>query len=237
MKQRSDQFDASAHFDESLASKYDCSIRLFCPSYDALHQMLMPWLQKLPEKSFFLSAGAGTGAEIITLGKRFPSWRFIAVDVSSDMLNSCRKRLAQAGLVDRVDFFNGPMQRYQSSALVDAASSIFVSHFIKGREEKLAYFQAIAANLRTGGFFVLADLFGDTNSPEFPRLYDAWLASYASNGISGDELAQDRAHIESDVSFIPENELFSLLRQAGFSTPIRFYQTYLFGGWVTTKHV
>ncbi len=237
MPQATEQFDASSHFDESLAAKYDRRIRLFCPSYDALHQMIVPWLQSLPEQSSFLSAGAGTGAEIFTLGKRFPFWHFTAVDVSPDMLNACQSRVAEAGMASQVAFFNGRLQEYQSPTLFDAASSVFVSHFIKGRDEKLAYFRSIAASLKPGGVFILADLFGDKGSPEFEQLLNAWLASYASHGVSAEELAQDRAHVDRDVSFIPESELLALLSEAGFDIPVRFYQTFLFGGWVATKHV
>ena len=233
----SGQFDATTHFDESLAAKYDRRIRLFCPGYDALHQMIAPWLQDLPERSSFLSAGAGTGAEIVTLGKRFPSWRFVAVDVSPDMLNACQTRTTETGMASRVTFFNGRLQEYQSSDQFEAASSVFVAHFIKGREEKLAYFRSIAANLKPGGLFLLADLFGERDSPEFTRLLNAWLVSYASHGVSAKELVQDRAHVERDVAFVPESELVALLREAGFATPLRFYQTYLFGGWVTTRDV
>lgn len=233
----SEQFDVTAHFDESLAAKYDRRIRLFCPSYDALHQMIVPWLQGLPENSSLLSSGAGTGAEIVSLGKRFPSWRFVAVDVSADMLSACQHRAAKAEMTSRVAFFNGRLQDYQPSAPVDAVSSIFVAHFIKGREEKLAYFRSIAANLKPGGLLIFADLFGDKESPEFGRLLNAWLLSYAAHGISADELAKDRAHVERDVDFIPERELHSLLTEAGLTAPLRFYQTYLFGGWVATKHV
>jgi tRNA (cmo5U34)-methyltransferase len=237
MPQPTERFDASAHFDEDLAAKYDRRIRLFCPSYDALQQMLVPWLVSLPEHSTFLSAGAGTGAEILTLGRRFPSWRFVAVDVSPDMLDACRQRLSEVGFLERVKFFNGPLQQYRSPAPLDGVSSVFVAHFIKGREEKLAYFRSVAANLRPGGLFVLADLFGDQEAPAFERLFEAWFAAYASNGISVEELAKDRAHVVQDVSFIPENELFALLAEAGLSPPVRFYQTYLFGGWVATKLV
>jgi tRNA (cmo5U34)-methyltransferase len=232
-----EQFDVSSHFDEGLAAKYDRRIRLFCPSYDALHEMIVPWLECLPEQSSFLSAGAGTGAEVFTLGKRFPSWHFAAVDVSSDMLKACERRMAEAGMASRVAFFNGRLQEYQSPTPFDAASSVFVSHFIKGREEKLAYFRSIAANLKPGGLFILADLFGDKGSPDFERLLGAWLASYAAHGVSAEELAQDRAHIDKDVSFVPESELFSLLSEAGFTAPVRFYQTFLFGGWVANRHV
>jgi tRNA (cmo5U34)-methyltransferase len=237
MPQATEQFDASSHFDESLAAKYDRRIHLFCPSYDALHQMIVPWLQSLPEQSSFLSAGAGTGAEIFTLGKRFPFWHFTAVDASPDMLNACQNRVADADMANRVVFFNSRLQEYRSPTPFDAASSVLVSHFIKGWEEKLAYFRAIAASLKPGGVFILADLFGDRGSSEFERLLNAWLASYASHGVSAEALAQDRAHVDRDVSFIPESELLALLNEAGFDTPVRFYQTFLFGGWVATKHV
>ncbi|QGM48053.1 methyltransferase domain-containing protein [Methylocystis heyeri] len=231
----SEQFDVAVHFGENLAAKYHRRIRRFCPSYDALHQMIAPWLQGQPENARFLSAGAGVGAEIITLAERFPFWRFAAVDVSPDMINACRHRLAEAGMTDRVDFFNGRLQDYRSPAPFHAASSIFVAHFIKGRTEKLDYFHAMAKNLEPGGLLVVADLFGDRNSPEFVRLSNAWLLSYASHGVSAEELAQDRAHVERDVDFIPESELLSILKDAGFETPLRFYQTYLFGGWVAAK--
>jgi tRNA (cmo5U34)-methyltransferase len=232
-----EQFDAKAHFDESLAAQYDRKIRLFCPSYDALHQMLAPWFRLLPEHSTFLSAGSGTGAEIINLGKRFPSWRFVGVDVSSDMLDACRRRIVEAGIADRTAFFNGSLQDYRSPTQFDAASSVFVSHFIDNRNEKLAYFRSIAANLKPGGVLVLADLFGDERLPDFEQLLNAWLASYASNGVSAEDLARAREHIEKDIDFITEVELLALLNEAGFISPVRFYQTFLFGGWAATKRL
>ena len=106
----SPQFDVTVHFGDSLSAKYDRRIRLFCPSYDALHQMIVPWVQGLPENSTFLSAGAGTGAEVVTLGEWFPSWRFVAVDASIDMLDACRRRTDEAGITDRVAFFHGRLE-------------------------------------------------------------------------------------------------------------------------------
>ena len=127
------------------------------------------------------------------------------------------------------------MQDYRSPVLFDAASSVFVAHFIKSREEKLAYFRSIAANLKPDGMLVVADLFGDNGSEEFKRLLNAWLLSYESHGIPVEEFAKDKAHIERDVDFVPEAELIAVLDEAGFAPPVRFYQTFLFGGWVTTK--
>lgn len=228
-------FDAAAHFDDSLAARYERRIRLFCPSYDALHRMIAPWLRRLPENSTFLSVGCGTGAEMVALGERFLSWRFVGVDISSEMLAACEKKLAAAGIANRAALFNGRLQDYEAPAPFDAASSVFVAHFIAGRDEKLSYFRSVASRLKPGGIFVLADLFGEKGSPEFERLSDAWLQSYASNDIAAEELAADRAHIESDIDFITEAELVALLREAGFDSVVRFYQTFLFGGWIAAK--
>lgn len=235
MAKGTEEFDVTRHFDEGLAAAYDRRIRLFCPSYDALHQMIIPLLQGLPVEANVLSAGAGTGAEIVTLGDHFPFWRFVAVDVSPDMIKACQEKTTNVGMTDRVVCFNGRLQEYKPFVSFDAASSVFVSHFIKGREEKLAYFKSISENLKVGGLLVVADLFGDRASVEFTTLLEAWLQSYALQGVSDEDLIQDRLHIERDVDFIPEDELMALLGEAGFSTPIRFYQTYLFGGWVTTR--
>jgi len=232
-----DEFNVERHFDNSLAEKYDRRIRMFCPSYDALHRMILPLFQGLPNDAFFLSSGAGTGAEILSLGKIFPSWRFIAVDISTNMINDCQDKTAEAHLHDRVTFLHGRLQDCKLSRPCDAASSIFVSHFIKCREEKLSYFRSISANLKIGGVLVLADLFGDKTSSEFATLMDVWLRSYALHGVSDEELMNDRNHVNSDVDFITENKLILMLDEAGFAAPIRFYQTYLFGGWVTTRVV
>jgi len=63
------------------------------------------------------------------------------------------------------------------------------------------------------------------------------MTSYASHGIPANELAKDRTHVESDLGFIPEDEMYALLTEAGFVNALRFYQAYLFGGWVATKRM
>ena len=42
---------------------------------------------------------------------------------------------------------------------------------------------------------------------------------YASHDISSEELARDRVHVETDIDFISESELFLLLSEAGFEKP------------------
>jgi len=229
------EFEVSRHFDAALADRYERRIRMFCPSYDALHEMIGTLLSRLPEGSSILSAGAGTGAEVIRLGMRFPSWRFVAADISPDMLHVCRERAEGHGMSGRVEYFCGRLRDYRPQLSFDAATSIFVSHFILSREERQAHFQAIADSLKPGGRLVFADLHGDRHSASFSHLLAAWLEGYAAHGVSEDELERDREHIERDIAIIPERELLDLLESAGFSRAVRFYQTFLFGAWVGTK--
>jgi len=228
-------FEAGAYFDAGVALRYDQGIRLSCPGYDALHQMLIPLLRLLPAQARFLSVGAGTGAEILTLAQHFPGWIFDGVDISADMVAICRQRVTAAGLIERVHLHTGTLAELAPGPPADAASSIFVAHFIKGKAEKLAYFQSIAQRLKPGGVFVLADLYGSKGSPDFVRLLQSWLLYYTAHGIIPEKLTQDLQLILQDIDYLSEEDLFDLLRQAGFADPLRFYQTFLFGGWVANR--
>jgi tRNA (cmo5U34)-methyltransferase len=234
-KSTNDAFDAAAYFDAGVAERYSQGIRLSCPSYDALHLSLVALLRMLPGNARHLSAGTGTGEELVTLGARYPSWRLVGVDVSADMLRTCRRRVAAAGLSGRVELFHGRVEDYTGEQGFDAASSIFVAHFLRTSDDKLRYLRAIAERLKPGGCFVLADLYGDRRSIEFTTLLQAWLVHYVSHGISEQKLRLDLDHILRNFSFASEPELLALLEEAGFTGTARFYQNFLFGGWVARK--
>jgi tRNA (cmo5U34)-methyltransferase len=227
--------DPVAIFDGAMADRYDEGIRVSCPAYDALHRMIVPWLQTLPADAAILSAGAGTGAEILTLAQGHPGWRFVGVDASADMLHACGRRIAEAGIASAVELHHGPIEQYRAPALFDAASSIFVVNYIHGRERKLAYLRGIAANLKPGAPLVLADLHGNRASPEFVRLLRAWLLMVVAKGVTGENLADLTARILRDIAFVTESEVLELLAEAGFVDTVRFFQAFLFGGWVTVK--
>lgn len=232
-------FNPVQHFDDTMATRYEQRIRLFCPGYEALHRMLPSLLQSselpLPPNARFLSVGAGTGEEVLTLGTPFPGWEFLAVDVSPEMLALARKKVAAAGMAQRVTLFQGFLQECTTPHLYDAASSIFVAHFIKEPKARLAYFQSIAHRLKPGAPFVVADLFGTPGTAQFKALFGAWHAGYSAHGISLEQVEKDFLHIQNDVAFLPEETILNLLEEAGFTAPARFYQTLLFGGWVVHK--
>jgi len=228
-------FDAAAYFNAEVAERYGEGIRLSCPSYDGLHQSLVALLRALPRDARHLSVGTGTGEELLTLGRHYPGWRLVGVDLSADMLRTCRRRVLAAGLAERVELFHGALQDYPGAGPFDAASSIFVAHFLPTSDAKRDYLRAIAERLRPGAWFVLADLHGDRHSKEFATLLEAWLVHYVSNGISERKLRLDLDHILRNFSFASEAELMAMLADAGFTGATRFYQNFLFGGWVARK--
>jgi len=52
--------------------------------------------------------------------------------------------------------------------------------------------------------------------------------------LSPSEVAEMEKSIRS-LSFMREEDILSLLRQAGFTEPSRFFATTLFGGWICYK--
>jgi tRNA (cmo5U34)-methyltransferase len=227
--------DPAAYFGGGTALNYEEAIRISCPAYDALHRMLAPWFTLLPPDARFLSAGAGTGAEILALAARFPHWQFTGVDASADMLAVCARKVKEAALGARVQLQHGRVESFRAGQLFDAASSVFVVNYIHGRQAKLAYLQALAVNLKPGAPLVLADLYGDPRSPLFVRLLRAWLMQYIGQGVQGASLQDIVDRILRDIAFVPESDVLDLLREAGFSEAVRFFQAYLYGGWVATR--
>lgn len=224
----------AATFDEARAEGYDVKIREVLPAYEVLHeavyQVLVPHLDAT---AHLLIAGAGTGAEVVKMGRRQPGWHFTAVDPSPEMLQRCRAKVAEAGLAGRVTFVNLPMADVEPATPFDAATSICIAHFIQDPAEKQRYFDTIAAHLKPNAPFVFADLFGDPETATFAQWFQVWRAHYQSAGVPEDVVAEHFAQIEANVSFVPESILADVLAGAGFEPLRRFYQYYLWGAWFT----
>jgi tRNA (cmo5U34)-methyltransferase len=225
-----------AYFDKTRSSSYDHKIRASIPGYEALHAMAHDFLRPaLPETARVLVVGAGTGMELLTLAVDHPGWRFTATDLSADMLAIGTANVTAAGLADRIEFHLGPVHELPEAPAYDAATSLLVSHFIKPREERARFFGAIASRLRAGAPLVTAEIVGDREDPAFAQFLAAWKGHYGAAGIPAAEVEADFARTAATVSFIPETDLMALLAESGFSDVRRFFQAFLFGGWVARR--
>jgi tRNA (cmo5U34)-methyltransferase len=227
---------ARANFDRTRSSRYDQKIRASIPGYEALHAMVDDFLRPaLPEAARVLVVGAGTGMELLNLGAAHPGWRFTATDLSADMLAIGRANVGAAGLADRVTFHLGPVHELPDAPAHDAATSILISHFIKPHEERERFFRSIASRLRAGAPLVTAEIVGERGTPAFAHFWEVWQGHYAAAGIPAQEVAEDFARTDATVSFIPEEALAAVLAGCGFTDVRRFFQAFLFGGWVARR--
>lgn len=221
------------HFTEA-AKAYDEKNRQLAPIADNMHFLIRLILRHAPVQSRVLCVGVGTGAEILSLAKAFPNWTFLGVDPSIGMLNVCRERLEEAGVLNRCELIQGYVHDLQSNDRFDVALSILVAHFVK-REDRFNFYQAMTNRLNTGGYLINTEISYELNSPEFPMMLKNWEAVQTLMGATPESIANLTTVLREMLSIISPSETENLLKQCGLSVPIRFFQAFMISGWYSIK--
>lgn len=199
------------------------------PGFHALQQMAMLLLaERVPADGNVLVLGAGGGLELTVFAQAQPSWRFLGVDPSAEML-----RLAEATLGplrDRVQLQEGYIDSAAQGPF-DGAACLLTLHFLDAAQ-RLHTLQQLRQRLKPGAPLVVAH-------HSFPQHDDAklrWLQRYAAFGIaSGIPAINANAAIEAIATRLPllspEDDV-ALLQAAGFVEVELFYAAFTFKGWV-----
>ncbi|MCD7973017.1 MAG: class I SAM-dependent methyltransferase [Candidatus Azobacteroides sp.] len=221
-------------FDRSAAT-YDKTWEKLAPVNDSLHLLMGAGLSGLPEKARILCVGAGTGAELVYMAKKFPYWTFTAVDPSAAMLDVCRRRLKEMGMEDRCEFYADYLENLSLPNDYEAATSILVSQFITDKKARMGFFQNIAAKLKPGGLLISADLSGDINSCEYEPMLNVWASMMMDGDVQSQSMENIRQTHQSGISFLPPVEVAGMIGAAGFKKPVLFYQMAFIHGWFCRK--
>lgn len=216
-------------FNQEMAEAYDARNKALAPIAGNLHFLLRLVLADLPAEARVLCVGVGTGAEILSLATAFPSWSFVGVDPSAEMLAVGRRRLEEAGVMTRCELVHGYVEDAPREAF-DAVVSLLVAHFIK-REGRPAFYAAIHERLKPGGRFVSAEISGDLDAPEFPAMLEDWKQVHTLMGATPQSLDKLGGMMRETLGVLPPSETESLWRAAGFATPIPFFQAFMIRGW------
>jgi tRNA (cmo5U34)-methyltransferase len=225
-------------FNKEMATTYDNRNAIFAPLRDSLNFIIRAILAELPINARILCVGVGTGVELIDLAQAFPKWQFTAVEPALPMLEICRQRVEEFDLTSRCTFHQGYLDSLPASDSFDAATCLFVSHFLVQPEERINFFHQIALRLRPQGYVINADIAYDLSSTAYPELLDTWLRIMKSTrSTEEDENYRERvrAAYGRDVAVLPPSEVASIIAAGGFDPPVLFFQNLLMHAWYAKR--
>ena len=228
--------EATIEFDRDRANQYDLDIRKAIPGYESLHDMAYSLLQtSLSESARLLVVGSGTGMELVNYSQLNPQWSLTGVDPSMEMMAIAKEQLLSVGLQEQVNLHTGYVNSVPETEPMDAATLILVMHFLPDDGAKLELLENIARRLKPGAKLIIADLYGDKSTAYFEQFTKAWKSLYFSK-LDGETREKAEANFQTSISnsiyFVTEARIIQLLQTAGFSEVTKFYNAFLFGGWI-----
>ena len=215
-------------FNQETATSYDVQRENLASIKSALHLCIRALLSKLPVDARILCVGAGTGSELIELARAFPHWTFTAVEPAPAMLDICRQRAEEKGILSRCTFHEGYLDSLPDPSPFDAATSILVSHFIVNPVDRTQFYAEIASRLRSGAYMVNADLTSDIASVAYKSLLDAWLNMHEQAAMP-----VNVASFGHEVTVLPREKTEAIIQSGGFGIPVLFFQTLLIHAWIS----
>lgn len=222
-------------FDKERASSYDETFARLAPIRDALHLLIRQILSELPTDANILCVGVGTGAEIIYLAQNFPQWRFTAVEPASAMLDICRQKAEECGILSRCTFHQGYLDSLPTSNSFHAATCLLVSHFMMQQDERSNFFRQIAARLHPNAYLVSSDLTCDMDTLEYQSLLEVWLRMLKFSQVPVAEIENIRSSYGQNVALLSPQKVESIIIKGGFDSPTLFYQTLLIRAWYSKR--
>ncbi len=221
-------------FNKEISQTYDAKNSKLAPIADSMHFLIRLILKDLPPYSRALCVGVGTGAEILSLSKEYPEWSFVGIDPSAAMLEVCRERLKNAGVLDRCELIHGYVADLPVGESFDTALSVLVAHFVKP-ENRLSFYQNMQQRLKPGGYLINTEISFDLNSQEFPSMLENWERIQALMGATPDSLQSLPSLLRDTLTVLPPSETESLIRASGIRSPVRFFQAFMVTGWYGKK--
>ncbi|MEE2565085.1 class I SAM-dependent methyltransferase [Hyphobacterium marinum] len=222
-------------FNAEMAARYDERNSKLSPISDCMHFLFRLALENLPETARILCVGVGTGAEILSLSKARPGWRFVGVDPSGSMLDVCREQLHKAGILDRCDLVEGEVHDILAPEAFDAVLTIMVAHFVD-QDERPRFYRAIHDRLRPGGCYVSTEISHDLDAADFPSMLTNWGRIQSLMGANPDSLNALPDTLRNVLAVVSPADTEALWRQAGFDQPVCFFQAFMARGWYGWKN-
>lgn len=198
------------------------------PTYDSLNHILSlsidkVWrrrvvrnVRRLGAKSI-LDVATGTGDLAIAMARKIEGSTICGVDLSPQMLEVAKVKVAKGGLEQRITLMEGNSEHLDiTSESFDAATIAFG---IRNFENKQACLKELARVIKSGGHLVILEFSNPTNPVIgfFYRLYSHKILPWVGGLISKNRSAYE--YLPASVDGFPNPEKFSeLIQQCGFKS-------------------
>jgi len=217
-------------FEKERASGYNQFVETWIPNY---HYFLdrLPKLLRETEHKDLLVVGCGTGNEIERFTQASGHWEITGIDPSPEMIKQARERLQN---FKNVNLIEGLLTDLDAGKKYGAATLLLVLHFLADNGEKQNLLKAIAERLVPGAPLVMLDITGDKDQIKQNLKI---LRLLLPDGLDEEQIKNRLFRIENELHYISEKRLSEVCIEAGFEPPLRFFQSAVYMGWITSKRV
>jgi tRNA (cmo5U34)-methyltransferase len=218
-----------AFSDPDVVARYTDGPRRFVPGLDGLHRMTGVLLaERAPVQARVLVLGAGGGLELNALAEAHPSWSFVGVDPSAEMLRLAERTLGAN--VKRVELIEGYIHDAPPGPF-DAATCLLTLHFLSAAE-RVRTVRAIHDRLRPGAAFVAAHGCLPQQAAQRALWLDRYAAYAVASGTDPEQARTMRATVDASVNMLSPAEDEAILRDGGFRDACLFYAAFTWHGWI-----
>lgn len=220
------------YFEGERAERYDQFIPVVIPTYKQLIEQLPKVASAVIQNHdtpSLLVAGCGTGNEIVPFAQSSTQWHITACDPSPAMIAIAQKKLHS---YPDVQLFTTTVANMPQHQQFDAATLLLVLHFLTDDGAKQNLLTSIAQRLHDGAPLFLVDICG-TEREIASNLH--MLQALFPSEWPAEQVARIVNNIRTNIPYVSELRLCELLAASGFTQPVRFYQSMMYHGWITTK--
>ena len=205
------------HF-RAQVPEYGDLMKRIIPFYDEQRDIIVRLIPFGRHEAFrVLDLGCGTGLLAAQILSEYPHAELVAFDLTSEMLDACRSRLAD---MNRVRYTLGDFRTDNLGNDYDVIVASLSLHHLK-REERPRFYQRANESLHFGGVLIASEAIIDESPVVRERQYELWRKHMAGNGE--DATRWYRKHLEKDHP-VPISSLLAMLAGAGFEAAACFWR-------------
>lgn len=222
-------------FDAEVVRCFPNMLRRSIPDHDTMRRLVFDLgCQFVEPNSNILDIGCSRGDGLAPFVDRFGAGnRFVALDVSLEMVDACRQQFVGYEIAGVVDVRRHDLRDGLPPVLPSLVLSILTLQFVA-----IEYRQHVVANafriLRPGGAMIVVEkILGDDAAAD-RLLTDGYYAIKRANGYTADDIDAKRKSLQGVLVPLTAAGNEAMLRAEGFRVQ-RFWQALNFAGWLAVK--